>query len=181
MMQCKEPCTSFQAALQAARIHCCTASQCMQNKVQCIATGGRATCNHLPAKGSVPLKLNEEVGSSAPVLAAVDVGPAAVTALLLPFSALILPLLLAPAVALPLPLASGVAEAEPVVAMADAPPNMGVKAAAPAKGEEAKLFPKGAKGNVPAAGDPAASPDGLGSAAGASWGAPPLPAQQQLW
>ena len=109
------------------------------------------------------------------------VGPTAVAALalVLPLTALFLPLVLLPLVALLVP--SAVAEAELAVAAAEAPPNVGVEAAAPAKGEEPKLFPEDAKVNVPAAGEAAASPNGLGSAAGAACEASPLPAQQQLW
>ena len=123
------------------------------------------------------------MGRSAPAVAAVAVGPAAVAALVLTllFPGLLVAALLVPAVALPLPPPSAVAEAEPAVAAAEAPPNVGVEAAAPAKGEEPKLFPEDAKVNVPAAGEAAASPNGLGSAAGAACEASPLPAQQQLW
>ena len=54
----------------------------------CIATGGGATCYHFPVKESAPLKVNGLVGRSAPVVAAVAVGPAAVAALVLPYSSL---------------------------------------------------------------------------------------------
>ena len=107
-----------------------------------------------------------------------DVGPAAVAALVLTlaFPGLLLAALLVPAVALPLPLPSAVAEAEPTVATPGAPPNVGREgAAAPAKGEdkvlsteEPKLSPEEAKLNVAAAGESAACPNGLGSAAGAA-------------
>ena len=103
-----------------------------------------------------------------------DVGPAAVAALVLTlaFPGLLLAALLVPAVALP----SAVAEAEPAVATPGAPPNVGREgAAAPAKGEdkvlsteEPKLSPEEAKLNVAAAGESAACPNGLGSAAGAA-------------
>ena len=121
----------------------------------------------------MPLKLKAGVGRSAPPVTAVDVGLAAVAALVLTllFPALLLAALLVPAVALPLP--SAVVEAEPAVA----PPNVGVEAAAPAKADKPTLFPEEAKVKPPNAGGSAASPGGLGSAAGAS----SLPAQHQLW
>ena len=121
----------------------------------------------------MPLKLKAGVGRSEFQVAAVDVGPAAVAALVLTllFPALLLAALLVPAVALPLP--SAVVEGEPAVA----PPNVGVEAAAPAKAEKPTLFPEEAKVKPPNAGGSAASPGGLGSAAGAS----SLPAQHQLW
>ncbi len=67
------------------------------------------------------------------------------------------------------------------MATPDASPNEEVRLVAPAKAEEPKVAPEGAKEKLPAAGDPAASTDGLGSAAPAADGASPLPAQQQLW
>jgi hypothetical protein len=45
------------------------------DKAQCIATGGRATCHHLPAKGSVPLKVKGVEGRSAVVGAEPTVPP----------------------------------------------------------------------------------------------------------
>ncbi len=139
--------------------------------------------NHLPAKGSMPLKRDGEVARSAPAVAAVAVGPAAVAAfhLPLPLTALCLPLVLLPLVALPLPVPSAVAEVEPAVATPEAPPNVGVGSVAPAKGEKPKLAPEEDKVKPPFAGGSAACPGGLGSAAGAAWDASPLPAQQQLW
>ncbi len=126
---------------------------------------------HLPR--FTPLKLNTVVGSSAPAVAAVAMGTAAVAALVstLPFPGLLLAALLIPAVALPLPLPSSVVDV--------APPNVVVEAAAPAKAE--KLPEEGPHEKAPNAGGSAACLGGVGCAAGTGDGAPPLPAQQHLW
>ena len=123
---------------------------------------------HLPR--FTPLKLNTVVGSSAPAVAAVAMGTAAVAALVLtlPFPVLLLAALLTPAVALPLP--SSVVDV--------APPNVVVKAAVPAEAE--KPPEEGPKEKDPNAGGSTVSLDRSGCGAGAACGAPPLPAHQQL-
>ena len=125
---------------------------------------------HLPR--FTPLKLNAVVGSSAPAVAAVAMGTAAVAALVLTliFPGLLLAALLKPAVALPLPLPSSVVDI--------APPNVVVEAAAPAKA--GKPPEEGPKEKAPNAGGSAACLTGVGCGAGAACGASPLPAHQQL-
>ena len=76
---------------------------------------------------------------------------------------------------------AAVAGDEPAVAAPDAPPNEDVQLVAPAERKERKLAPEGGREKAPAEGEAAASPDGLGCAAGGGDGASPLPAQQQLW
>jgi hypothetical protein len=65
--------------------------------------------------------------------------------------------------------------------MPDASPNEEVRLVAPVEGEDLKLASEGAKGKPRSAGGAAASPDGVGCAAGGGDDGSPLPAQQQLW